>query len=502
MAHYGADTDASDPGSDAYAADAVMEACILANEQYPELNFADYDSDKDGYVDFVFLIYAGEEQASTGVTDQIWPHNWTLSSAYSWGNCTYSSNNRKLDGKTIDNYACAGEIAENWDTGEIELCGIGTLCHEFSHVMGLPDLYDTQSDSNTKTPYQWSLMDGGCYNGEGHCVPNYDPWQKYFFGWNTPINIGTDPQNIVLKPNGTEGYVAYQVNSSNKLQTPTTSGEVYYLENRQLIGWDSFLPGPGMLVWKIKFNSSAWSGNRPNNTSTSGYPLHSVVPADGGSKVGTFRDSNGKITRNGNRDPFPGATNKRSYTPITGHELTEIQVIGGNVTFKYNGGLPTYEYEVDATHCTVSAASGSGLIGETLRLIITPETGYLLDNPDCWLVEMGVGNDLVYGEGFTYDAATNEFVIENVTSDVTILVEAMPIPVNHNVTWHYCGGEYVQTYTEGDSLTLPTEIPEDNDGKPFYGWIATEHYTGAEAPDLISAGSAVNADADYYAVYK
>ena len=326
---YGANR-TSEQGSDTNPAQMIVDACTEVDGQ---VDFTQYDSDNDGEIDFVYVIYAGHSEAETGITDQIWPHNWYVYDG--------AGKTKYLDGKLLNNYACSSELS-----GE-SLCGVGTLCHEFGHVIGLPDLYDTDYKDNYynyKTPGYWNVMDGGSYAGEGHCPPNYDPWQKYFFGWTTPVNLGTEGQNITLKANGTDGYVTYQINSSNKLQTPTTSGVVYYLENRQKQSWDSYLPGSGMLVWKINFKSSAWENNGPNDTSTSGSPLYTIVPADGGTQIDDIYDEDEEtgeyvLVRSGGRDPFPGETDTREYTPISGHEITEISESGGIITFKYNGGV-------------------------------------------------------------------------------------------------------------------------------------------------------------------
>ena len=221
--YYGKNVD----DEDQYATDATIEACILANQKYSDLNFADYDSDNDGYVDFVYVIYAGYGEADGGEANTIWPHNWSIKQLVEeYPSYTkYSKAGTKLDGVYLDNYAMSNELDYN-----DALTGIGTLCHEFGHVMGLPDFYDTEYGTNYKnalTPNDWDVMDGGAYNGGGHCPPNYSPWEKYFFGWHTPVNLGDDGQNLTLYANGTANYQAYQINASGKLQGPTVSGECY-----------------------------------------------------------------------------------------------------------------------------------------------------------------------------------------------------------------------------------------------------------------------------------
>lgn len=325
VAYYGTDKPGQDEGDDQHATDAVVEACILANEQFT-INWADYDSDSDGYVDFVYVIYAGKGQADGGTSETIWPHNWSVESARQYGNCTYSATQCKVGGKKLDNYAMSGEISGS------SLGGIGTLCHEFGHVMGLPDLYDTDYGTNYEnnlTPNDWNIMDGGSYNGDGHCPPNYDPWEKDFFGWLTPINLGNTGQNVTLYANGTENQQTYQINASGSYVGPTTSGLRYYIENRQAVGWDAPLTGHGLLIWKVNFNASAWENNVPNNTETSGSPLYTVVSATG-TKIGWDGS-----TDNCPKNTFPGSGKKTSWTGVSGKPLLNIKENNQIVTLTY-----------------------------------------------------------------------------------------------------------------------------------------------------------------------
>ena len=321
VAYYG--TDGEEEGDDQHATDAVVEGCRLANEQFT-INWADYDSNGDGYVDFVYVIYAGKGQADGGTSETIWPHNWSVESARYYGNCTYSVSQCTLGGKKLDNYAMSGEMSGN------SLGGIGTLCHEFGHVMGLPDLYDTNYSTNydeNLTPNDWNIMDGGSYNGDGHCPPNYDPWEKSFFGWHTPINLGNEGQNVTLYANGTENYQAYQINASGNYVSPTTSGVRYYIENRQAQGWDAPLTGHGMLIWMVNFNASKWTNNEPNNTAYD--PYYTVVSAYG-TKIGWDGSTN-----NCKWNTFPGTKNKTSYNGIDGKPLLNIAEANGIVTLTY-----------------------------------------------------------------------------------------------------------------------------------------------------------------------
>ena len=78
-------------GNDKYATDAVIEACKLADQQYEDLNFANYDWNTDGYVDFVYVIYAGKGEADGGGNNTIWPHNYSVQTIIQYkGYGTYS----------------------------------------------------------------------------------------------------------------------------------------------------------------------------------------------------------------------------------------------------------------------------------------------------------------------------------------------------------------------------------------------------------------------------
>ena len=315
--YYGAN---DDDGNDMYPGDMVVEACLLAKSQY-NVDFTQYDNDHDGEIDFVYIIYAGKGEADGGSENTIWPHNWNIESAIYYGNCTYTAAQAKVDGLAINNYACSGELSGT--SGDRN--GIGTLCHEFGHVLGLPDFYDTNYGSNYKnsrTPGDWDIMDSGSYNGDGDCPPNYSAFEKYYFGWTTMINPGTDGQQLTLYPAGDARYQAYQVNASGALQAAATDGLNYYIENRQQTGWDKYLPGHGMLVWYVDYKQSVWDENAPNDAAS--YPRYTLASATG------YTTGIGSA-----KDPFPGTGNRTSWTGVSDKPLKDIREQNGVVTLTY-----------------------------------------------------------------------------------------------------------------------------------------------------------------------
>lgn len=343
--------------NDMYIADFVIDAVKAADEA--GCDFSQYDSDNDGYVDIVYFFYAGKGQAAGGTSETIWPHNWELNSALYYkqthGTSGYSYNNLpRLDGKKINNYVCSAELRSNGTRS-----GIGTLCHEFSHVLGLPDYYDTDYGTNSDngvTPGEWSLMDQGSYNNNELTPPNYSIYDKYFMGWATPKFLAKDATANVTMTTGYDD--AYQVTGGASRVAYTNTGTVYYIENRQKTGWDAYLPGAGMLVWQVKYNASAWSSNKPNNTA--GNPRCTIYPADG------------KTTNYGaSSDVFPTSSVK-SFNPFTGCALTSIAKSSGNITFLYNGGVTCHNVITDATGCKITPSTDCVENSTQLTATITP----------------------------------------------------------------------------------------------------------------------------------
>ena len=480
--------------NDMYIADFVIDAVTAAESA--GCDFSKYDSNDDGYVDIVYFIYAGKGQASGGGTETIWPHNWELISAIyyeqthggsgyyvnvnSQGNIT-SMNIPTFDGKKINNYACSAELR-----GDGNRSGIGTFCHEFSHVLGLPDYYDADGEDNgenVQTPQEWSIMDYGSYNNNEMTPPNYSIYDKYFMGWATPKFLAKDEKKDVSLTTGYDD--AYQITGGSSLVEFTNTGTVYYLENRQKTGWDAALPGHGMLVWQVKYSSSVWENNAPNNTA--GNARYTIVPADG--KTSNYGYGS---------DPFPGTSNVKSYTPKTGCALTQISESDGVISFKYNGGQTKTEcdYTLYGEHCTYPE-DGVIAINSTLSLTITPESGYTLADASCWDVEMG-GVKLTYGIGFTYNESTNEFHIEKVTDDVEIMVEGK---ATFQITWMANGSEFTTTTSAG-SVVLPEGQPDACTEKVFVGWCANATYESeTEAPTFVKNGDAVSTATTFYAVF-
>ena len=264
MEYYGKNFGADD--LDSHAAGMIVEACQLVDE---EVNFADYDWDGDGEVDQVYVIYPGKGEADGGTSNTVWPHEWELSEAALYGD---GDGPIELDGVTIDTYACGSEL-----NGSGRICGIVTLCHEFSHCLGFPDFYDIDYSGGVGMDV-WDLMSGGLYNGNGYCPAGYTSYERWMAGWLEPVELTADTIVTGMKSlqEGGEAYVMY--NDGHR-------DEYFLLENRQQVEWDEYLPAHGLLIVHVDFDLEAWENNQPNDN-----PRHqrmTWIPADG--KIETFK---------------------------------------------------------------------------------------------------------------------------------------------------------------------------------------------------------------------
>lgn len=232
-------------GDDLHAGEMVAEACQWAATQ--GVDFSKYDWDGDGEVDQVFVLYAGKGEADGGAVSTIWPHEFALS-ASDYGKSL------SFNGVTVDTYACSAELNDR-----DQLDGIGTFCHEFSHCMGFPDLYDT-GYSGWFGMGDYDLMSAGNYNGDGKCPAGYSAYEKHECGWLTyqdVTNIEED-LNVTGLKGISEGGGAYV------LKNKAHEDEYYIIENRQNSGWDAYLPSEGVMITHVDYDAYIWWNNMPN----------------------------------------------------------------------------------------------------------------------------------------------------------------------------------------------------------------------------------------------
>ena len=281
--------------NDANATQMIVDACNAIKDK---VDFGDYDWDGDGEVEQVYVIYAGEGEASGGDANTIWPHKYSLTDA--------GLHALTFNGKTVNTYACSNEIVRAELNGKerVFYSGIGTICHEFSHCLGLPDFYDTRGGNNIGSG-RYDLMCSGSYNGGPESITNayngtgigtvpagYDGYEKAYMGWLKPVTLGDKAVEVKSMKGLSEGGDAYF------LYNPDNKDEYYILENRTPHRWDSELPGHGLMVFHVDFDARSWQMNNLNAASAQRHPRFTIVPADAQLDNDTQ-----------NSDPFPTGLN-------------------------------------------------------------------------------------------------------------------------------------------------------------------------------------------------
>ena len=299
-------------GNESYLGYMIKEACKKLDD---EVDFSQYDNDGDGELDYVYVYYAGKGEHDTGVSSLIWPQSWYMSST--------NAGKFEVDGVVVDKFATSNELQSNG-----KFVGIGIFVHEFSHVLGLPDLYATTYNQSAFTPGAWSVLANGPYNNNGRTPPNYSAYERSELGW---LNLKEldKPEDVRLEP--------VSENQGCRISTDKNN-EYYVFENRQKVGWDKYIPGHGMLVWHIDYNESRWTNNLVNTNAN--HQCVDIVEADG--KLD-------EATRAG--DSFPGTSHVTSFTDDTNPSMcswsgvrlnkpiTDIaESSDGIITFRVMGG--------------------------------------------------------------------------------------------------------------------------------------------------------------------
>ncbi len=348
MSYYGA--------NDAYGNDKNPRALVTeaVNAADASANFANYDNDGDGTVDGVYVIYAGYGEEAGASADAIWAHAWSITPV-------------TKDGKTISKYSCSAELRGNSGT---TITSIGVICHEFGHVLGAPDYYDT--DYSTGGQFEgtgkWDMMASGSWNNNGVTPAHHNAYTKVkVYGWAT-ATVLSSATNVTVKP-VKDNKSFFQINS-------TTSGEYWIMENRQQVGFDAYVPGHGLIIYHVhKDVASASSSNNINAT----YPQKMYpVCASATTNPGTTSSTYGSINSTG--CPFPGSSNKTSFTDATtpnmkswagantGKPMTSIaeNATTKDITFAFMGGsgggtAPTAT-TVAASSITTSSATLNGTV--------------------------------------------------------------------------------------------------------------------------------------------
>jgi immune inhibitor A len=301
---------------DVHINEMVADACNMIDSK---IDFSKFDNDNDGKVDNVFLYFAGYSEAEGGNSSSLWPVSTVLKSSSLY-----------LDGVRIYSYATGSEL--RGASGNIP-SGIGVFCHEFCHILGLKDLYDTDYEANGQSKGLWgtlSVMDFGCYNNQGMTPPYFCAIDRELAGCGNGVPLEKD-KNYILEPIHKSGLF-YKVLSDSQ-------NEYFLLETREERGWDTYIGGSGMLIYHIDKSDNAagminasvrWRTNTINTYS--GHECADLVEAS-------------PLAVNIRQVFFPGLASVKNFTALTnppflwwnikntGLKITDIKSVEEGVSF-------------------------------------------------------------------------------------------------------------------------------------------------------------------------
>ena len=291
----------------------IEDACSAVDGM---VNFADYDANNDGIVDLVYVIYAGHSTNIGGnKTTDIWPKSGTVTIS------------KKLDGKSIRRYGVSNELAglENKTKDKETINGIGLFCHEFSHTLGLPDIYayntDAENQDNQGMEF-WDIMDGGTGIRGGRVPASYLAWEREVMGWMNIDELKNDItiNNLKSIDNGGNAY---------KIVNPKNSNEYIVLQSIQKgpwnQGWGDGTYGKGLFAYRISYPSGKVNVfDYPNNVK--GKPRVIPIPADG--KILAAANAGGKLNvytaqLNGDLYPYNGNNKTNNFKMYDGTILNK-----------------------------------------------------------------------------------------------------------------------------------------------------------------------------------
>ena len=255
------------------------DAAIAADDA--GVDFSPYGNGS-SIVEGIIIIHAGPgaEQGAYG----IWSHQGSMSPGVS------------RDGVHLGEYAMQPEERFN----ENSIVHVGVFCHEWGHVLNVPDWYDVAYNPGSEGLGSWSLMAGGSWNDNGRLPAHFDGYSKFLCGFN---NLQLLTQNIrhAPIPQAETSPICYLLKDSPV--AGTGSIEMWFVENRQRVGFDQALPGDGLMIYHFDPVGHQYTPDR--------YML-ALEEADGRRDM-AFDGSNGQ-----NSDPFPGyGVNNRYFHDYT-----------------------------------------------------------------------------------------------------------------------------------------------------------------------------------------
>jgi len=175
-------------------------------------------------LDGVFYVYSGSKYPNAPRGSLYWPHRGSFNHG----------------GKSWPYFICP--------EGGDKMGNISVFCHEFGHMLGLPDLYARPENPGMEGVGVWCLMANQVGNGRPQ---HMCAWSKERLGWIAPTVIDpTVKQKLILSP------IEDSPKECFKVLVHRDGSEYYLLENRAKKGFDKSLPGDGLLIWRVTGRSN------------------------------------------------------------------------------------------------------------------------------------------------------------------------------------------------------------------------------------------------------
>jgi M6 family metalloprotease-like protein/uncharacterized repeat protein (TIGR02543 family) len=423
----------------------------------PDINFADYDSNGDGKVDGFHFIFAGYgQEAFWGSNTLIWSHSWDFFPSV----CK--------NGKCISVYSCSPELCGSSGT---QIADIGTICHEMSHAFGAADYYDTNygSGGQYNGTGTWDLMAEGCDNGNGNRPAHQNMYIKIQFGWVTPVVLN-EPVTITNMLNSTDNPVAYRINTGN-------GNEHYLLENIQKTGFNTGVPGSGLLIYHAH-NNVGFNGINDTHPQRM-YPVCAsstvAIPVAGAANYGNISSAGCTFPGSSSNTEFTSTSTPRMFywtnTPVN-KPITDVKQnnCSKSVSFKFMGGSAINYYPITAScdeNGTITPLGTTQVLeGESQHYQITPDTHYYIKTV------------LVNCVNNTNAVNTGVYDFTDVTSEQTI--HATFAPKIYTVTFDANGGTGTMNPQNFSYGILKNLLPNKftRSGYTFINWNTKEDGEG------------------------
>lgn len=313
------------------------------------VDFAVFDNDNDGVVDVFHMIFAGRGEEAGGGEDCIWSHKWN-----------FEQPSPGIDGKTFNVYSCSPEMLYT------QISTIGVVCHELSHVFGMPDYYDVNgtTDGEFEGTGDWDLMASGSWNGafgDGSCPAHINMYEKIRMGWVASTEL-IENQSVSM-PSSVDSAAAYIINTS-------TTGEYFILENKQKTGFDSYLPGEGLLIYRVHKDIALGNVNATHPQKL--YPVCAsstyALPTNTNISYGTI---------SGPGCAFPGTSNKTSFGDAT---TPSMKAWDGSNTDKLIDNIQNNTATKRVSFTFTNYNLGGGISNDTTLSNLTVSSGVLTPN--------------------------------------------------------------------------------------------------------------------------